>query len=291
LLDDKLLRAAREAGLEAEASEAALADRANRRGAGNPDLRFYLAVLGVLPWVGVLITAAIGRWAEADQTRVNDLHRIWLAEHEARFEELEADVVKIASAAAAAGEAAHRRLNDDAYLSLVRLGFRVWDRSENSDKRALIRKTLSNAACDSLCTDDFVRRFIEWIDSYNELHFKIVRCLFTKPGSTRLEIWQEIHGAPVREDSAQADLFRLLMRDLSTGGVIRQARDTTSDGRFLKKHRARSTPSRVTKSSFDNEDQYLLTELGEDFVHYALNEVVPRLTKGGASEPSPAQGS
>jgi hypothetical protein len=263
--DQKLLRAARQAGLEGEASEAMLADQAKRRGAANPDIRFYLAVLGVLPWVGVLVSAAIGRWSEADQARVNDLHRTWLSEHQTRLEELEVTVGKIASAATAAGEVAHRRLNDDAYLSLARLGFRVWDRSETADKRELIRKTLTNAACDSLCTDDFVRRFIEWIDSYNELHFKIVRCLFTTPGSTRFDIWQTMGGADVREDSAEADLFRLLIRDLSTGGVIRQARETTSDGQFRKKQRTRSKPSGVTKSAFDDEEQYVLTELGGDF--------------------------
>ena len=259
-------------------SEAVLADNARKRAANNPNIRFYLAVLGVLPWIGVLITAAIGRWGEADQERVNDVHRYWLEEHNARLRELEETTAKIVSAATASGELGQRRLNDENYLSLVRLGFRTWDRSETRDKRELVRKILSNAACDSLCTDDFVRRFIEWIDEYNEYHFKIVRRLYRFPGSTRRDIWQELYGVPVREDSAEADLFRMLIRDLSTGGVIRQERETTSDGDFLRRRPARTRRSGMTtKSTFDDADPYVLTELGKDFVHYALNEVVPRL--------------
>ena len=31
------------------------------------------------------------------------------------------------------------------------------------------------------------------------------------------------------------------------------------------------------KSAFDNEEEYVLTELGRQFVHYAMNEIVPRI--------------
>src|ERR1700722_16079575 len=83
-----LLKAAGEAGLEGEVSEAILQDGTKNRRANNPNIRFYLALLGVLPWIGVLITATLGRWSEADQERLNVLHRGWLEEHEARFREL-----------------------------------------------------------------------------------------------------------------------------------------------------------------------------------------------------------
>ena len=82
-----------------------------------------------------------------------------------------------------------------------------------------------------------------------------------------------------REDSAQADVYRLLIRDLSTGGVIRQHRETDASGQFIKKStrgRSRSS-SRVMTSAFDDTEPYELTELGSQFVHYTMNEVTPRI--------------
>ena len=35
--------------------------------------------------------------------------------------------------------------------------------------------------------------------------------------------------------------------------------------------------TRVMKSAFDDVEQYELTELGNQFVHYTMNEVVPRI--------------
>jgi hypothetical protein len=66
--------------------------------------------------------------------------------------------------------------------------------------------------------------------------------------------------------------------------VIRQERETTADGDFYKKRPAARSSSRLAKSSFDDVEPYVLTELGKDFVHYALNEVVPKLEAGAASQ-------
>lgn len=271
-----LINAARSAGLEAELSDA-ITEAKRKDASSNANLRFYLAVLGVLPWVGVLISASIARWAERDQDRTNAIFRGWLEEHQDRLRELEEVTKKIVDQATQAGPVAQARLNDDKYLPLARQGFRVWDRSETPEKRELVRRVLTNAACDSLCSDDFVRRFIEWIDYYNELHFRVIRTLFKTPFSTRSDIWSELHSEDVREDSSEADLFRLLIRDLSTGGVIRQARQTDHLGNFVKKPARRRSPSRIMKSAFDDQDEYVLTDLGRDFVHYALSEVVPKL--------------
>jgi hypothetical protein len=41
--------------------------------------------------------------------------------------------------------------------------------------------------------------------------------------------------------------------------------------------RARQHRSPVLASAFDDDKPYVLTELGSQFVHYVLNEVVPRL--------------
>jgi hypothetical protein len=287
MTDSNLLRAAREADLEAEVTDA-ITETERRDSSSNANKRFLLAILGVLPWVGVLISASIARWAERDQDKANSMFRGWLQEHEERFAELERVADSICTQAQASGPDAQAKLNSEAFLPLVRQGFRVWDRTETRDKRELIRRVLTNAACDPVSQDDFVRRFIEWIDSYNELHFQVVRELYRSPRSTRADIWDALHAGQVREDSAEADLFKLLVRDLSTGQVIRQARATDAAGNFLKKQPGAHGNSRTMKSAFDDKEAYVLTELGRNFVHYALNEVVPKLP-AGESNGSPAQ--
>jgi hypothetical protein len=104
---------------------------------------------------------------------------------------------------------------------------------------------------------------------------------FQSPGATRYEIWSQIFGELPREDSAEADLFRLLIRDLSTGGVIRQERDVNQVGQFVrKKPPARRPATKVPttlESAFEETKPYVLTELGKQFVHYTMNEVVTRI--------------
>jgi hypothetical protein len=86
------------------------------------------------------------------------------------------------------------------------------------------------------------------------------------------------HTVP-RDDSAEADLFRKLIRDLNMGGVIRNHRETTYDGRFVKestKGQSKST-STTMESAFESTKRLELTELGSQFVHYTMNEVVKRI--------------
>jgi hypothetical protein len=104
-------------------------------------------------------------------------------------------------------------------------------------------------------------------------------------------IWEKIGKGSVREDSADADLFKLLVRDLSTGGIIRQHRETDYAGRFLKKSPTRppaasSSGNKVAKSAFDDGETYELTELGEQFVHYAMTDLPPRIGYSAATNPS-----
>ena len=85
-----------------------------------------------------------------------------------------------------------------------------------------------------------------------------------------------------RDDSPEADLYRYLIRELSTGGVICQARATTDDGRFIKQRVVKRAPRGVVstmESAFEDTKQYVLTELGKQFVHYTMNEVVQRINE------------
>jgi hypothetical protein len=242
--------------------------------------RFLLAALSSVPWVGGLLAGAAALDSEAEQGKVNQLHRDWLEEHKRRLGELAQDLAEVLRRVEQLGAAAEQRLESDTYLGVVRKGFRVWDTADTREKREYVRRLLSNAAGTTLCSDDVVRLFLEWIDYYHEVHFAVIRVLYKHPMSTRWAIWQELHGGRVREDSADADLFALVVSDLSLGRVIRQHRETTADGTFVKKQRAhvpKGYGAKTMKSRLDDTEEYELTELGGQFVHYVMTDVVPRI--------------
>lgn len=111
-----------------------------------------------------------------------------------------------------------------AFQSLVKNTSRDWAGVESEDKRVFIRNILANAAASTVSSDDVVRMFIDWICQYSELYFKVIGAIYNSSGITGGAIWRKIGKGSVREDSADADLYKLLFRDLSTGGVIRQQR-------------------------------------------------------------------
>jgi hypothetical protein len=126
---------------------------------------------------------------------------------------------------------------------------------------------------------------MDWISRYHESHFAVIREIYKRPGVTRYDVWTAVYGDVPREDSAEADLYRLLFGDLSLGRVIRQHREIDYSGQFLKKPRVKRPPSSsgTMKSAFDDDEQYELTELGNQFVHYTMNEVVGRIEKASDS--------
>jgi hypothetical protein len=166
------------------------------------------------------------------------------------------------------------------YLALVRSAFKSWDNAETAEKREYIKRLISNAGATTLCPDDLVRLFIGWIDTYHESHFVVIKEIYQNPGVTRGTIWDKVHTERPREDSAEADLFRYLVRDLSLGGVIRQSKDITPDGQFMKRHSVhvpKGYGSQTMESAFEDSKPYVLTELGKEFVHYVLSDVVKRV--------------
>ncbi len=170
-----------------------------------------------------------------------------------------------------------KRVRSDEYQSLLKKAFRQWAGTESQRKQEYIRNVLSNAATTRIVTDDVVSLFIDWLGTYSEFHFAVTGKIYRNPGATRGEIWHALGKDHVREDSAEADLFKLLVRDLSTGGIVRQHRETDYAGNYIKKSGPRPAPrgtaSRTIKSAFDDLDQYELTALGQQFVHYAMTEL------------------
>ncbi len=242
--------------------------------------RFVVAAMGSIPWIGGVLAASAAIHAETEQARVNDLSHRWLEEHQAKIRDLERTLRQMIGRLTELGEMVDKRLTDERYLALVRQGFRTWDHANTTEKRERVRRTLTNAGATRQCSDDVVRLFLDWIDTYDEAHFLVIRVVYHSPRVTRAEIWEEIHGVDVPENSAEADLFKLLIRDLSTGSVIRQHRDTDYAGNFIQKPRGAKRPARTgrtMKSAFDDKEPYELTELGGQFVHYAMDEAAPRL--------------
>lgn len=241
--------------------------------------KFILAALGSIPWVGGFLSAAVSYKTEEGSVRTSKLHTQWLDEHSRKIDRLMCALEEVVQRFESLGSQIDERIQNEEYLALVRRAFRVWDRADTEEKRKNVKNLVSNAAGARLTSDDVIRLFIDWLDLYHEVHFAVIREISKNPGITRYDIWAEIHGELPREDSAEADLFRLLIRDLSTGSVIRQARDTDSHGRFLRKKtpkRKGSVPSTM-ESAFEDKKPYVLTELGKQFVHYTMNEVVKRI--------------
>ena len=177
-------------------------------------------------------------------------------------------------------ENVRERIESAEYLALLRKAFRQWSAAESEEKRVLIRNLLCRAANDRFCDDDVVRLFIQWIADYSELHFKVIKYVYQNEGSTRAEIWEGLKGTPAREDSAEADLFKRLIHDLSVGHVIRQHRETDAEGNFLRvptSRQRRRSVSRTMTSAFEDDKPYELTELGKQFVFYTMQEIVPKL--------------
>jgi len=241
--------------------------------------RFVLAALSSIPWVGGFLSATAGLDAEMQQERFNELHLLWLEEHKEKIQELGKTLSRILNRLEQFDEEIKGRIESPQYLDLVKKGFRSWDQADTHEKRRLLTRLLTNAGATKLCPDDLVRLFIDWIDHYHESHFLVIKEIYKSPGITRGQIWDNIHGQETREDAAEADLFKLLIRDLSTGGVIRQRRQTDAAGRFMTKPVRKKSKgrSRVMKSAFDYVEPYELTELGTQFVHYTMEEVVPRI--------------
>lgn len=173
-----------------------------------------------------------------------------------------------------------KRMESPEYLRIMKKCFRDWSAAESEKKRRLVRNLLINAASTRVVKDDMVMLFISWIDEYTEAHFEVIREIYHKRGITRKEIATKVYNqSQIREDSAEADLFKLIIHDLSVGHIARQHREKDAQGNFLKERRQKKRGNNpYVKTAFDDEKQYELTALGEQFVHYTMNEETIKIT-------------
>jgi len=241
--------------------------------------RGALAIIGgVVPFAGGLFSAAAGAWSEHEQQRVNDFFKHWMEMLKDEIKEKEKTILEIMARLDLHDEEVNKRLESPEYQSLLKKTFREWSGAESEQKRIYIRNILANAAASTYTSDDVVRLFIDWLKLYSELHFDVIAAVYNSNGIGRGSIWKKVGKGPVREDSPEAGLYRLLIRDLSMGGIIRQHREKDFQGNFYgkvaKRKTAPATPGpKPMESAFDDTDLYELSELGQQFVHYAMTDL------------------
>jgi hypothetical protein len=238
------------------------------------------AIGGVVPFAGGVFSAIAGVWSEGEQDKVNRFFEHWVRMLQDELAEKEQTIIEIMSRLDLQDEAIAERVESREYQSLVKKTFREWAGAESEDKRVYIRNILSNAAATQVSSDDVVRMYIDWIKQYSEMHFQVIGAIYNSDGITRGAIWRKIGKGVVREDSADADLYKLLFRDLSTGGIIRQHREVDRFGNFILKQtqrRPKGSGPKQPVSAFDENEGYDLTELGQQFVHYAMSELPPKI--------------
>lgn len=231
---------------------------------------------GVVPFAGGALSAIVGAWSEREQERINRFFEHWIQMLRDELKEKEETIIEIMARLDLQDEAISARVESKEYQSLLKKAFREWSGAESEEKRVYIRNILSNAAGSRISSDDVVRMYIDWIKQFSEMHFQVIAAIYNSDGITRGEIWRKIGKQPVREDSADADLYKLLIRDLSTGGIIRQHREVDPFGNFVPRQprrRPKGSGRKPPVSAFDEIEGYELTSLGQQFVHYAMSEV------------------
>lgn len=202
---------------------------------GGKALRAVLnAAGGAIPLLGGVLAAGAGAWSESEQERVNAFFEQWLRMVQDDMKEKAQTVLEIMARLDMNDEQTAERVASPEYQSLLRKSFRDWAGAESEQKRIFIRNILTNAASKTLTSDDVIRVFLQWLDTYSELHFAVIASIYNDAGVTRARIWEKVGKQAVRENSAEADMFKLLIRDLSTGSIIRQHRETDYVGNFLR---------------------------------------------------------
>ncbi len=172
--------------------------------------KFFLAALGSIPWVGGFLSTMATLKTEAADGRADDLRTQWLNEHQKKIEQLTAALKEIVARFDQLGPEIDERIQSEGYLQIVRRAFRTWDQADTDEKRRYVANLVSNAGGTRLCSDDILRLFIDWLNLYHEVHFAVFREIHKQPGASRFDIWSDLYGDVPREDSADADLFKLL---------------------------------------------------------------------------------
>jgi len=238
------------------------------------------AASGLIPLASGMLSAAASAWSGHDQDRMNNFFTHWIQMLRDEILEKEQTIIEIAQRIDLQDQKIAARMDSAAYQSLLKKAFREWSAAESDNKREYVRNILSNAAATSLVSDDVIKMFLDWLKTYSEFHFQVISAVYDNAGITRGGIWRKLGRQSVREDSADADLYKLLIRDLSMGGIIRQHVERDYMGNPIRQatvRRPKGSGPKPPVSAFDESESYELTELGQQFVHYAMTDLPLRI--------------
>jgi hypothetical protein len=107
-----------------EPSQEALVQRLSE-GKNRKYVRFLVAALGSIPWIGGFIAASASFDAEREQQGINDLQQVWLQEHKGKIAELRDALTDIFHCLDNFGDQIQQRIESPEYLALVRKTFHM----------------------------------------------------------------------------------------------------------------------------------------------------------------------
>jgi len=239
--------------------------------------RFFLAAISSIPWILPLSLIANLK-GESDQEGLNNAFNLWLKEHEEKIKELINTVNEILDRLSSFRQDVQKRIESKEYIALVKKSFRVWDQVDTPDKRQMIKKLLIAAGAITLCPDDQIRLFIDWIEGYHESHFAIMKEIYVNGPISNGEIWDNINPGQNRpkDNSADAKLFSYFIRELNLGGIIERPRDVNDLGQRIRSPKQKTISSSAgdaLPSIFDESKDWILSELGKEFIQYVMQDV------------------
>lgn len=247
-------------------------NEATEKGAGPKATRLALQFVGgMIPVAGGVFSGISDLWETREREQFQNVTAAWLKLQEEEIREIARTLQEVLYSLDLEDEKINARLHSQEYLAIIKKCFRDWNAAESITKREFIKNLLMNTAINDLIPDDLARLFIDWIDHYSDSHFKVLKEIFKHKtiGISRREIWKNLNGKNHKENSAEADLFKLIIHDLTVGRIIRQYRETDDNGNFLKQTYKKNS-SQTLSSAFDDEKIYVLTELGKQFVDYII---------------------
>lgn len=222
------------------------------------------------------VEKTIAQTMQGERKEIVRLLVVWLRVQQEEIRSMGRILQSVAAEAHLKNRKVRSRMESQEYLRIVKKSFRIWSSSLSEMKQNLIKNILLNSATKRFSPDSVIETFIDWIDRYSDEHFRVIHSLASSPVPlTRKEIWKTFSSHIPPEDSADTDMYKLVIHDLTTGHIIRQVREKDYFGRFLRqspKQRSGTALAPVIVSAFDDEKPYQLTELGKQLVQYAFTE-------------------
>ena len=108
-------------------------------------IRFAVAALSSIPWVGGLLAASATLTSEKDQQHLNEFQRLRLMEDEKMAKELGFTIAHNFKGSQNFGDEIQKRIVSPEFLNLVRRCFRSWNEADTKEKKRMLQKLITNA--------------------------------------------------------------------------------------------------------------------------------------------------